>query len=551
MLSDLKIAQKIKLKPIEAIAKKVNIKKKDLFAYGPYIAKVNINGLKRKKNSKLVLVTAMSPTPAGEGKTTTTVGLADALRKINKNAVACLREPSLGPVFGMKGGATGGGFSQVLPMENINLHFTGDFHAITSANNLLAALIDNHIYHGNKLNIDLSSILVRRCLDMNDRSLRKIVQDGLRYKRRSGFDITVASEIMAIFCLASNLSDLKNRLGKILIGFNKEGKPILARDLKAQGAMLALLKDAFNPNLVQTIFQTPVFIHGGPFANIAHGCNSVVATKLGLGLADYVVTEAGFGADLGAEKFLNIKCNQSKFSPNVVVIVATIRALKYHGAQKLAELSKENINALKKGLLNLERHIDNIKNKFGVPVVVALNHFHKDTKREIEFLEQSINNLGVGIALCRHWEKGNIGAVNLAKMVVNLCNKRLQKPKIIYSLDDPIEVKIEKIAKIIYRANKIKITSLAKQQIEKFMKISSVKKFPICIAKTPYSFSSDPSKLGAVINHTLEVKEVRLNYGAGFFVIICGPIMTMPGLPAQPASQSISVDKNNLIAGLF
>ena len=551
MLSDLKIAQKIKLKPIEAIAKKINIAKKNLFSYGPFIAKVNIDGLKRKKNSKLILVTAMSPTPAGEGKTTTTVGLADSLRKLNKNAFACLREPSLGQVFGMKGGATGGGFSQVLPMENINLHFTGDFHAITAANNLLAALIDNHIYHGNKLNIDLSSILVKRCLDMNDRSLRRVVQDGLKYKRKSGFDITVASEIMAIFCLAANMTDLKDRLGKILVGFNKNGKPILAEDLKAQGAMLALLKDAFNPNLVQTIYQTPVFIHGGPFANIAHGCNSVVATNLGLGVADYVVTEAGFGADLGAEKFLNIKCKQSDFYPNAVVIVATIRAIKYHGAQKLSELSKENINALKKGLLNLERHIDNIKNKFGVPVVVALNHFHKDTKREIEFLEKSMNSLGVAITLCKHWEKGNVGAVNLAKTVVNLCKNKLQKPKLIYLPSDPVEIKIEKLAKTIYRASKVKITASAKQQIEKFIKIPGVKKFPICVAKTPYSFSSDPLKIGAVTNHTLEVKEVRLNLGARFFVIVCGPIMTMPGLPAKPASESISVDRDNLITGLF
>ena len=549
MKSDLQISQTKKLRDITSIAKKINLKSTDLTTFGKHIAKIN-SIPNRKKNAKLILVTAMSPTPAGEGKTTTTVGLTDALRKIGQKSIACLREPSLGPVFGMKGGATGGGYSQALPMEEINLHFTGDFHAITSANNLLVAMIDNHIYHGNKLNIDIKKIQVRRCLDMNDRSLRRIHQDGLRYERDSKFDITVASEVMAIFCLAKDMDDLKLRLGKILIAFSKDGKPIYARQIKAHGAMTALLKDAFKPNLVQTIFETPVIIHGGPFANIAHGCNSVMATRAGQKLADYVVTEAGFGADLGAEKFMDIKSRTLGSMPDAVVLVATIRALKYHGGVTKDKLNKENLDALKKGFENLQRHIQNCLNQFGMNVVVAVNRFKFDSDKEISLLRQLIESESVSMHLCEHWEKGAAGATHLAKDIVKLCQKK-NKARTLYGLNQPILTKIETIAKSIYRAKGIKLSALARKKLKEFENLSGVKRMPVCIAKTPYSFSSDPAQLGATLNHTLEIKDLDLKNGAGFIVIICGPIMTMPGLPLKPAAESIDVNSKGVLEGLF
>ena len=549
MKSDLQISQAKKLRDIQSIAKKINLKSTDLMTFGKHIAKIN-SIPKRKKNAKLILITAMSPTPAGEGKTTTTVGLTDALRKIGKKSIACLREPSLGPVFGMKGGATGGGYSQALPMEEINLHFTGDFHAITSANNLLVALIDNHIYQGNKLNIDIKEIQVRRCLDMNDRSLRRIRQDGLRYERDSKFDITVASEVMAIFCLAQDLEDLKLRLGRILIAFTKDGKPIYARQIKAHGAMTALLKDAFKPNLVQTIFETPVIIHGGPFANIAHGCNSVMATRAGQKLADYVVTEAGFGADLGAEKFMNIKSRTLGATPDAVVIVASIRALKYHGGVPRDKLNKENLDALEKGFENLQRHIQNCLNQFGMNVVVAVNRFKFDSDKEISLLRQLIESESVSMHLCEHWEKGAAGATHLAKDIVKLCQKK-NKARTLYGLNQPILTKIETIAKSIYRAKGIKLSALARKKLKEFENLSGVKRMPVCIAKTPYSFSSDPAKLGASTKHLLEIKDLDLKNGAGFIVVICGPVMTLPGLPMKPAAESIDVNSKGVLKGLF
>ena len=549
MKSDLQISQAKKLRDIQSIAKKINLKSTDLMTFGKHIAKIN-SIPKRKKNAKLILITAMSPTPAGEGKTTTTVGLTDALRKIGKKSIACLREPSLGPVFGMKGGATGGGYSQALPMEEINLHFTGDFHAITSANNLLVAMIDNHIYHGNKLNIDIKEIQVRRCLDMNDRSLRRIRQDGLRYERDSKFDITVASEVMAIFCLAQDLEDLKLRLGRILIAFSKDGKPIYARQIKAHGAMTALLKDAFKPNLVQTIFETPVIIHGGPFANIAHGCNSVIATRSGQKLSDYVVTEAGFGADLGAEKFMNIKSRTLGATPDAVVIVASIRALKYHGGVPRDKLNKENLDALEKGFENLQRHIQNCLNQFGMNVVVAVNRFKFDSKNEITLLRKLIESEKVSMHLCEHWEKGASGAVHLAKDIVNLCQKE-NKTRTLYGLNQPILSKIEKIAVNIYKAKGIKLSALARKKLKLFESLSGVKRMPVCIAKTPYSFSSDPAKLGASTKHLLEIKDLDLKNGAGFIVVICGPVMTLPGLPIKPAAESIDVNSKGVLKGLF
>ena len=549
MKSDLQISQAKKLRDIITIAKKINLKSTNLTTFGKHIAKIN-SIPSRKKNGKIILVTAMSPTPAGEGKTTTTVGLTDALRKIGKKSIACLREPSLGPVFGMKGGATGGGYSQVLPMEEINLHFTGDFHAITSANNLLVAMIDNHIFHGNKLNIDINKIQIRRCLDMNDRSLRTIHQDGLRYERDSKFDITVASEVMAIFCLAKDMDDLKLRLGKILIAFSKDGKPIYARQIKAHGAMTALLKDAFKPNLVQTIYETPVIIHGGPFANIAHGCNSVMATRTGLKLADFVVTEAGFGADLGAEKFMDIKSRTLGATPDAVVIVATIRALKYHGGVLKDKLNKENLDALRRGFENLQRHIQNCLNQFGMNVVVAVNRFKFDSDQEISLLRQLIESENVSMHLCEHWEKGAIGATHLAKDIVKLCQKQ-NKAHALYGLNQPILSKIETIAKNIYKAKAIKLSALARKKLKEFERLGGVKRMPVCIAKTPYSFSSDPAQLGATVNHILEIKDFDLKNGAGFIVVICGPIMTMPGLPVKPAAETIDVNSKGILKGLF
>jgi formate--tetrahydrofolate ligase len=552
MKSDIEIAQSIQLEPIEKIAKKLNISNEALINYGHHIAKVDRSKINlKKRSSKLILVTAVSPTPAGEGKTTTTIGLADALCAAGENALACVREPSLGPVFGLKGGATGGGMSQALPMENINLHFTGDFHAITSANNLLAALIDNHIYHGNDLGIDPNKITFNRCVDMNDRSLRKIDINSDRYQYRNRFNISVASEIMAIFCLASSLEDLEYRLGEIEVAKNIDpSKPsILAKDLKAQGSMVALLKDAFMPNLVQTIAQTPTLIHGGPFANIAHGCNSFVATELGLSLADYVVTEAGFGADLGAEKFIDIKCRATGLNPDIIVLVATIRALKYHGGLEKDELNGENLVALEKGFANLSRHIKNCNEHYGKEVVVALNHFALDTDQEIQFVQDAVKDLGASCFVCRHWADGPKGAMDLANGIVEMLKLADKKPiKYVYDLDASLSEKIETIAKKIYHAKDVKFEPEALKQLEDLSK--KYNDFPVCIAKTPYSFSSDPAQRGAASDHTLAVRELRLSRGAGFIVAVCGDLMTMPGLPKVPASEHIYVDKSGFIVGL-
>ena len=552
MKSDIEIAQSIQLEPIEEIAKKLNISNEALINYGHHIAKVDRSKINlKKRTSKLILVTAVSPTPAGEGKTTTTIGLADALCAAGENALACVREPSLGPVFGLKGGATGGGMSQALPMENINLHFTGDFHAITSANNLLAALIDNHIYHGNDLGIDPNKITFNRCVDMNDRSLRKIDINSDRYQYRNRFNISVASEIMAIFCLASSLEDLEYRLGEIEVAKNIDpSKPsILAKDLKAQGSMVALLKDAFMPNLVQTIAQTPTLIHGGPFANIAHGCNSFVATELGLSLADYVVTEAGFGADLGAEKFIDIKCRATGLNPDIIVLVATIRALKYHGGLEKDELNGENLVALEKGFANLSRHIKNCNEHYGKEVVVALNHFALDTDQEIQFVQDAVKDLGASCFVCRHWADGPKGAMDLANGIVEMLKLADKKPiKYVYDLDASLSEKIETIAKKIYHAKDVKFEPEALKQLEDLSK--KYNDFPVCIAKTPYSFSSDPAQRGAASDHTLAVRELRLSRGAGFIVAVCGDLMTMPGLPKVPASEHIYVDKSGFIVGL-
>ncbi len=552
MKSDIEIAQSIQLEPIEKIAKKLNISNEALINYGHHIAKVDRSKINlKKRSSKLILVTAVSPTPAGEGKTTTTIGLADALCAAGENALACVREPSLGPVFGLKGGATGGGMSQALPMENINLHFTGDFHAITSANNLLAALIDNHIYHGNDLGIDPNKITFNRCVDMNDRSLRKIDINSDRYQYRNRFNISVASEIMAIFCLASSLDDLEYRLGEIEVAKNIDpSKPsILAKDLKAQGSMVALLKDAFMPNLVQTIAQTPTLIHGGPFANIAHGCNSFVATELGLSLADYVVTEAGFGADLGAEKFIDIKCRATGLNPDIIVLVATIRALKYHGGLEKDELNGENLGALEKGFANLSRHIKNCNEHYGKEVVVALNHFALDTDQEIQFVQDAVKDLGASCFVCRHWADGPKGAMDLANGIIEMLKLADKKPlRYVYDLDASLSEKIETIAKKIYHAKDVKFEPEALKQLEDLSK--KYNDFPVCIAKTPYSFSSDPAQRGAASDHTLAVRELRLSRGAGFIVAVCGDLMTMPGLPKIPASEHIYVDKSGFIVGL-
>jgi len=551
MKSDLEIAQSAHLQKIEDVAKKINITQKALINFGPYMAKINPKELGQtgKKNSKLILVTAMSPTPAGEGKTTTTIGLTDAIASQGKSVVACLREPSLGPVFGMKGGATGGGYAQAIPMENINLHFTGDFHAITSANNLLAALIDNHIYHGNELGIDPDAISFKRGLDMNDRSLRKINIDNARYQYQAGFDISVASEVMAIFCLATSLDDLTYRLGEIQVAKNlDEGKPpILAKDLKAQGSMTALLKDAFKPNLVQTLEHNPVLIHGGPFANIAHGCNSYVATQLGIDIADYVVTEAGFGADLGAEKFIDIKCRQTGLEPSLIVIVATIRAMKYHGGKKVEELNNEDLEALERGFSNLERHIENCSQQFGLGVVVAINHFQTDTDGEVKFVQDKVERLGFKAILCSHWGQGSKGAELLAKEAMNLVEKPNQF-KFLYDTKDSIVSKLEAIAQKIYRAKGVVFEDEALIQLKAIE--DEYTHFPVCIAKTPYSFSGDPKSIGAVSGHTLTIREIRLVRGAGFIVAICGSVMTMPGLPLKPASEGISINTNGEIEGL-
>ena len=556
--SDIQIAREAKMQPIKEILEKVNVPDES-FAFSPmgrHIAKINleyIDTLKDKPDGKLILVTAITPTPAGEGKTTTSVGLNDGLNKIGKKSIVCLREPSLGPSFGMKGGAAGGGYAQVVPMEQINLHFTGDFHAITSAHNLLSALIDNHIYWGNKLDIDVRRIVWKRVMDMNDRSLRSIninlggVANG--FPREDGFDITVASEIMAIFCLANNLKDLENRIGNITIAYTRDKKPIYAKDLKAQGPMTVLLKDAIRPNVTQTLENNPAIIHGGPFANIAHGCNSVIATKTGLKLADYVVTEAGFGADLGAEKFLDIKCRKSNLKPSCVVIVATIRALKMHGGLSKEELKKENVDALNKGLVNLKRHIENIK-KYGLPVAVAVNNFITDTENETKALIDACNEMNVKATLCTHWSNGGEGTKELASHVVELIEKEKPDFKFLYENKTPLFKKIETVAKEIYRASEVVADTKIRDQLKNF-EDQGYGELPICVAKTQYSFSTDPNLKGAPTGHVLQVREVRLSSGAEFIVIICGAIMTMPGLPRVPAADSIKLNDKGDIEGLF
>ena len=556
--SDIEIARAAKMKPIQEILDSINVPD-EANVYSPigrYIAKIKpeyLETLKNKKDGKLILVTAITPTPAGEGKTTTSVGLTDGLNKIGKKSIVCLREPSLGPSFGMKGGAAGGGYAQVVPMEQINLHFTGDFHAITSAHNLLSALIDNHIYWGNKLDIDVRRIVWKRVLDMNDRSLRSIninlggIANG--YPREDGFDITVASEIMAIFCLSNNLQDLEKRIGNITIGYTREKKAIFAKDLNAHGPMTVLLKEAIRPNVTQTLENNPAIIHGGPFANIAHGCNSVIATKTGLKLADYVVTEAGFGADLGAEKFLDIKCRKSGLKPNCVVIVATIRALKMHGGLTKDELKTENVKAVKKGLVNLERHVNNIK-KFGLPVSVAINHFVADTDNEIKTLIDFCKTLNVKATLCTHWSNGGNGTKELAQDVVKLCESEKNEFKFLYENTDPLFKKIETIAKEIYHASEVVADTKIRDQLKNFQD-SGYGELPICIAKTQYSFSTDPSLKGAPSGHVLPIREIRLSSGAEFIVVVCGAIMTMPGLPRVPAADSIKINNKGQTEGLF
>lgn len=554
--SDIEIAQETPMLHIREIAKTAGVDEKYLEQYGNYKAKVDYNILKDmadKPNGKLVLVTAINPTPAGEGKTTTTVGLADGMRKIGKNVMVALREPSLGPVFGVKGGAAGGGYAQVVPMEDINLHFTGDFHAIGAANNLLAAMLDNHIYQGNALGIDPRQITWRRCVDMNDRQLRFVV-DGLGGKvngtpREDGYDITVASEIMAVLCLASDITDLKNRLARLVVGYTYAGKPVTAGDLHAQGAMAALLKDALKPNLVQTLEHTPAFVHGGPFANIAHGCNSVTATKIALKLGDYAITEAGFGADLGAEKFLDIKCRMAGLTPSCVVLVATARALKYNGGVPKAETGKENLEALEKGLPNLLQHVENITKVYKLPCVVAINRFPTDTEAELKLIESKCKELGVNVALSEVWGKGGEGGIELAKEVVRLCEEP-NDFSFSYELDCSIKEKIEAIAKRIYHADGVNFTANAEKQIKTLTELG-YDKMPICMAKTQYSFSDDQTKLGAPRDFSITVRNIKVSAGAGFLVALTGEIMTMPGLPKVPAAERIDVDETGKISGLF
>ena len=554
--SDIEIAQETPMLHIREIAKTAGVDEKYLEQYGNYKAKVDYNILKDmadKPNGKLVLVTAINPTPAGEGKTTTTVGLADAMRRIGKNVMVALREPSLGPVFGVKGGAAGGGYAQVVPMEDINLHFTGDFHAIGAANNLLAAMLDNHIYQGNALGIDPRQITWHRCVDMNDRQLRFVV-DGLGGKvngtpREDGYDITVASEIMAVLCLASDITDLKERLSRLVVGYTYAGKPVTAGDLHAQGAMAALLKDALKPNLVQTLEHTPAFVHGGPFANIAHGCNSVTATKIALKLGDYAITEAGFGADLGAEKFLDIKCRMAGLKPSCVVLVATARALKYNGGVPKAETGKENLEALEKGLPNLLQHVSNITTVYKLPCVVAINRFPTDTEAELKLIETKCKELGVNVALSEVWGKGGEGGIELAKEVIRLC----EQPNdftFSYELNCSIKEKIEAIAKKIYHADGVNFTANAEKQIKTLTELG-YDHMPICMAKTQYSFTDDQTKLGAPRDFTITVRNVKVSAGAGFLVALTGEIMTMPGLPKVPAAERIDVDETGKISGLF
>ena len=554
--TDIQIAQECEKRPITEIAEKIGVGDEYIEQYGKYKAKIDNKLLKDRAgdpDGKLILVTAITPTPAGEGKTTTSVGLADGLRKIGKKSIVALREPSLGPVFGVKGGAAGGGYAQVVPMEDINLHFTGDIHAIGAANNLLAALLDNHIQQGNALGIDIKRITLKRVVDMNDRQLRHIVAGlGGRLQgvpREDGFDITVASEVMAVLCLAEDIIDLKNRLGKMVIAYTFDGKPVTAHDLKAEGAMAALLKDAIKPNLVQTLEGTPAFIHGGPFANIAHGCNSLTATKMALKLADYTVTEAGFAADLGAEKFLDIKCRMSGLRPNAVVIVATVRALKYHGGVEKANLTEENLEALEAGLPNLLQHVDNIKNVFGLPCVVAINAFPTDTQAELDLVREKCSEMGVNVALSEVWAKGGEGGMELAEEVVRLC----EEPSdfhFCYDLDLPIMDKLRAICKKIYHADHVLLVENAPKQIKTLTELG-YDKIPICMAKTQYSFSDDPTLLGAPRGFTVKVRDLKVSAGAGFIVALTGSVMTMPGLPKVPSAEKIDIDENGVISGLF
>ena len=556
MKTDIQIAQEAVLEPISDVAASLGLDGESLIPYGKYKAKVDhrlVKKLAEKKDAKVILVTAISPTPAGEGKTTTSVGLADALHRMGKNVVLALREPSLGPVFGVKGGAAGGGYAQVVPMEDINLHFTGDLHAIGAANNLLAAMVDNHIYQGNALNIDPRRITWKRCVDMNDRQLR-FITDGLGGKangtpREDGFDITVASEVMAIFCLATDLADLKARLGRIVVGYTYAGAPVTAEQIGAAGAMAALLKDAFDPNLVQTLEHTPALVHGGPFANIAHGCNSVIATKLGMKLADYVVTEAGFGADLGAEKFLDIKCRMAGLKPDAVVVVATVRALKHHGGAARAELGREDLAALERGLPNLLQHVDNIKNVFGLPCVVAINAFPTDTAAELKLVEEKCRELGVSVALSEVWAKGGAGGTALAEEVVRLCEQPSDF-RYSYALGGSIEEKLETICRRIYHADGVVLTPAAQKQARRLTELG-FGELPICMAKTQYSFSDNAALLGAPRGFTITVRNIKVSAGAGFLVALTGDIMTMPGLPKKPAAFGIDVDDDGKITGLF
>ncbi len=553
-MSDIEIARNAKLKDIREVAENLGLSEDEIETYGKYKAKITEEAFKKnesKKNGKLILVTAINPTPLGEGKTTMSIGLADGLRKIGKKSILALREPSLGPVFGIKGGATGGGYVQIAPMEDINLHFTGDIHAITSANNLLAAMIDNHIFFGNELGF--KKVTWKRCVDLNDRQLRKI-RCGLSHEkgmveRDDGFDITVASEIMAILCLSKDLKDLKDRIGKIIVGYNEKDEPITAKDLKAEGSLTVLLKDAINPNLVQTLENTPALVHGGPFANIAHGCNSIRATKLGLKLGEYCITEAGFGADLGAEKFLDIKCREANLKPDAVVCVATLRALKYHGGASKEEVNEENIEALEKGMHNLLRHIDNIKNKFGLNVIVAINKFVTDTDKEIEFLQNKLKEEGINMSLVEAWAKGGEGAKDLAEKVVELCEKE-ENFKYTYDLNEEIEEKIRKVARKIYGAEDVEFSEEALESIKQIKRLG-YENLPVCIAKTQYSFSDDPKNLECKEPFNIHVQEINLKAGAGFIVVITGKIMTMPGLPKVPAAESIDIDENGNIVGIF
>ena len=555
-LSDIEIAQKAKMQRVNQVAAKLGIPEDQLEPYGHYKAKLSleyVESLKSRKNGKLILVTAMSPTPAGEGKTTTTVGLGDALNHIGKKAIICLREPSLGPVFGVKGGAAGGGYAQVVPMEDINLHFTGDFGAIALANNLLAAMIDNHISHGNELGIDPRRITWKRVMDMNDRALRDIVVSlggtANGYPREDGFDIVVASEVMAIFCLATSVKDLKERLGNIVFGYTRDNKPLRARDLKAHGAMTVLLKNQVAPNLVQTLENNPAFIHGGPFANIAHGCNSVIATQTALKLCDYVVTEAGFGADLGAEKFLDIKCRKSGLRPNAGVIVATVRALKHHGGVGKDDLNKENLTALEKGLANLERHVKNVKDVYGIPCVVSINRFTADTKAEMDLLTDRIGKLGAKVVVATHWADGGKGAADLARIVVDLCEQK-SSPTFVYEDSDTLWDKMKKIATKVYGAADISADSKARARIKELQE-AGYGHYPVCVAKTQSSFSADATVRGAPSGHVVNVREVRLAAGAEFVVMICGDIMTMPGLPKVPSAEKIDLTEDGKVVGLF